>query len=433
MEKKRSMILIVFLILLAMPLTSAGNYGSEEYGCGLFGVGCSATTPPPSGGGSSGRSTPSCTYDWQCTNWFPTECSPSGVQERICANKGTCTGTTGIPTQSQTCEYIHTEPLFDIYLTLSDDYKEICAGNKIKASIMLENYGKIELLDAFMTYWIINENNTLITELKDTRAVTNEKAFEISIELPESAVGGTYRIYAQINYNENKTAVAGESFEVLAKEDCKLYSQIKFNWIYLVYGGIGIFILLLVLILIKVFGKRKKKAEKLKTHKEYKSKIKQNLKKIKSKTFLIILAGFMLIGVLFIGGSSMTGFIVGSANAVNNNWNIFGFVLIIGMLGLLVFSYRKKIVERIEIKRINKYSKDSIKGLIKKKVYTEDGDYIGKVDEVLLGENKIDSVRIKLDKKHKFKVKGILIKYKNVKSFGHIVIVNEAILEKLNI
>ena len=47
---------------------------------------------------------------------------------------------------------------------------------------MLKNYGKIELLDAYMTYWIINENNTLIVELKDTRAVKNTKEFKMHVK-----------------------------------------------------------------------------------------------------------------------------------------------------------------------------------------------------------------------------------------------------------
>jgi len=196
---------------------------------------------------------------------------------------------------------------------------------------------------------------------------------------------------------------------------------------------VGLIFLLIILIIFILIKKRKKKAGKLKTHREYKCKIKRNLKRIKSKTFLIILAGFMLVGVLFIGGNNITGFVVGSASTVSNNWNLFGFVLIVGMLGLLVFVYRKKIIEKIEIKRINKHPKNSLKRLIKKKVYTEQGDSIGKVEEILLGENKIHSLRIKLEKKQKFKVKGIVVKYKDVKNIGHIVIVNEKILEKLNI
>ena len=202
------------------------------------------------------------------------------------------------------------------------------------------------------------------------------------------------------------------------------------------YGVEGIFLVLLVLILIKFFKKfriTRRKTGKTKTHKEYRDKIKQNLKKIRGKTFLMILIGFMLIGVLFIWGNSITGFAVRSASAVSHNWGVFGFILIIGMLGFLIFIYRKRIIEKIEIKRMNKNPKNGIKGLIKKKVYCVEGNYIGKVDEVLLGENKIESLRIRLNKKQKFKIKGIIIKYKNVKSVGHIVIVDNQILEKLNI
>jgi len=50
-----------------------------------------------------------------------------------------------------------------------------------------------------------------------------------------------------------------------------------------------------------------------------------------------------------------------------------------------------------------------------------------------LGENKIDSLKIKINKKYRFKHKGIVINYKNVKSVGQIVIIDGNILEKLNI
>jgi len=429
-------LIFILLILSFLPLVYAVNYGEGAYGCGLYDVGCSVSptpTPPapvsPGGGGGA----PSCTYDWQCTAWFPSICPESGIQERICANKGTCIGTVGMPDQTRTCEYLGPAgPLFDIFLTLSDKYKEICPRNKIKANVNLENYGRIELLDAFMTYWIVDENNTLIVELKDTRAVEKETNFNIEIKIPESTPEGTYRLYAEITYSGNKTAVAGDSFKVMSPEECKLYPWFNFEMLF-IYMGIGIITLLFIIILIILFRRRKSKTKKRKTNKEYKKKIKENLKRIKSKTFLIIITSLILIGVLFIGGKGMTGFVIRNANAVNNNWNIFGFVLIIGMLGLLAFIYKEKIVEKIEIKRRNKHSKNSLKRLIKKKVYITEGDFIGKVDEVILGENKIHSLKIKLDKKRKFKVKGIIVKYKNVESIGHIVIVDKKILEKLNI
>ena len=52
--------------------------------------------------------------------------------------------------------------------------------------------------------------------------------------------------------------------------------------------------------------------------------------------------------------------------------------------------------------------------------------------EAILGENKIDSLKIMLDKHQGFNVRGIIIKYKNVKSVGHVMIVDEAVLESIN-
>lgn len=456
MKKINSLITFVFILLFLTPLVLAGNYGEGIYGSGNYigistpslycgdgicnnGETCSSCSadcgpcPVSPGGGSSGGG--GCTYDWQCTNWFPSICPESGIQERICMNKGTCKGTEGMPNQTQVCKYLGpSEPLFDIYLSLEEKYKKMCSGDKIKANIKLENYAKVELLDAFMTYWIIDGNNKLIAEYRDTRAVEKETSFNIELKIPDSAPEGTYRLYAEITYSGNKTAVAGETFEILSEEECASFHIGDFNWMYLIYAGIGllglVFILVVIWIIKKISKIRKPKGRK---HSEYKKKIKENLKRIKGRHYLLAIFCFVLLSALFISGNKLTGFAVGSASAISNNWNIFGFILIIGAFGLLVFAYRKKIVEEWESRRINKHSKNSIKGLINKKVYLENGDYIGKVNEVLIEENKIDSLRIKLDKKQKSKLKGIIVKYKDVKCVGHIVIINEKVLEKLNI
>jgi sporulation protein YlmC with PRC-barrel domain len=72
-------------------------------------------------------------------------------------------------------------------------------------------------------------------------------------------------------------------------------------------------------------------------------------------------------------------------------------------------------------------------GLINKKVYSDNADYIGKISDVILGKNRIDRLRIEIDKKHKFDKKGVIISYKQVKSVGEIVVINEKVLEKLKI
>jgi len=251
---------------LVLPLLSAGEYGAGTYSSGVYTVGEVSVTTPPSGGGSSGGTT-SCEYDWVCTNWFPEECPESEVQERICVNKGTCTGILEMPNQTQTCTYEGpTEPLFDIFLTIPQTYTKICAGKNIKVYIQLENYGKIELLDAFMTYWILNENNTLIAEIKDTRAVKDKLNFEAEIKIPTQISPGIYRVYSEITYSGNKTAIAGESFEVIEGISCTLEDNTP---LYALILFIGFALSSFVILVIKKI--KKKKSEK----KEILSKIKE--------------------------------------------------------------------------------------------------------------------------------------------------------------
>ncbi len=267
---------LIFLFLLVLPLISAGNYGVLRYSTGVYSVGEVVSTPitPP---GSPGGGGPSCVYDWQCTNWFPAECPESKIQERICANKGTCTGTLGMPKQNRTCIYEDpTEPLFDIFLSIPKQYTEICAGRNLKANIKLENYGKLELLDAFMIYWIINQNNTLIAELKDTRAVKEKINFNAEIKIPELTPQGTYRLYAQITYSNNKTAVAGESFEIIEVLSCKLYYNIP-QYILILFAGFTFFIII-VLIIRKIKKRIKERKETPHKIKEIKSTIKRKMK-----------------------------------------------------------------------------------------------------------------------------------------------------------
>jgi len=101
------------------------------------------------------------------------------------------------------------------------------------------------------------------------------------------------------------------------------------------------------------------------------------------------------------------------------------FVLLIILRKKLALVYKKiaKSLSRMSSK-YEKYSHNSIKGLVNKKVYSERGDYIGRIKDVVLGENKIDSIKIKIDKKHKFKVKGIIIEWKQVVNCGEIMIIN---------
>ena len=95
------------------------------------------------------------------------------------------------------------------------------------------------------------------------------------------------------------------------------------------------------------------------------------------------------------------------------------------LIGLLII-YRKKI--------LSKYFSNKVLDLMDKEVYTDSGDYIGKVEEVIIEKNKIDSLRVKLDdKKTTYKTKGLIIKYSQVKGIKHVIIIKNFELGEIEI
>ncbi len=168
--------------------------------------------------------------------------------------------------------------------------------------------------------------------------------------------------------------------------------------------------------------------------------------KIKTKTFLVILVSLGLISLFFaVKDPNLTGFAINNISLFNYDKTNFSFIFVVGILGLLIFLNINKIGKFIKFTTKNiqkKYSsknKNKIKNLIKKKVYVASGDYIGKIQDVIIGKNKIDKLKIKLDIKSKKKnkveiikkkhVKGIIIKYNQIKNIGQIVIIKRGIIK----
>ncbi len=116
-----------------------------------------------------------CTYDWVCSDWYPEPCPANGIQNRVCVNRGTCSGTLGIPSQERNCTpaiILPADPLFDIFAKIPLIYKWINPGDPVEINVRLINLGNTTTIDVFFKYWIIDENNTLITELQETRAIS---------------------------------------------------------------------------------------------------------------------------------------------------------------------------------------------------------------------------------------------------------------------
>lgn len=132
-----------------------------------------------------------------------------------------------------------------------------------------------------------------------------------------------------------------------------------------------------------------------------------------------------------------------SEKEITDKNNIFIYIIIIFIAGFVIF-YLKRFYKnsfRNISKSINKkYGGEGINGLlnyisslVSRKVYTEDGIYVGDVAEVILGTNRIDSIKIDIkSKNYKFdKMKGCIINIKNIQSFGEIIIADKEVINKL--
>jgi len=133
---------------------------------------------------------------------------------------------------------------------------------------------------------------------------------------------------------------------------------------------------------------------------------------------------------------NILGRVISELSPINNKISLVSLIVLLVIILLILLRKKiiliyKRIIEFLSeiINKNKKYPSSSIKGLINKKVYSNSGHYMGKVKDVILGENKIESLKIKIHKKHKFKSKGVIINYKQVKSVSEVVIVSEKVLE----
>ncbi|MBU1103068.1 MAG: PRC-barrel domain-containing protein, partial [Nanoarchaeota archaeon] len=300
----------------------------------------------------------------------------------------------------------------------------ITENNTLEFNVDLIERGGIEKIDVQIKYSIIDKDNNEIFSQIETKAIQGELNYDKRIE-EVKLENGEYILRVDILYGNLQRAFAEQKFEI-RKEELWTSPAKKFtNKLLIISGSLIILLVLIILILMK---RRKGKKRSV----VYQRKVKHNLRRIRSKSFSVMLVGFIVIGFLAVFRSKFTGFVVGNPIVGNGNWKIIEFVLVIGVLGLFMFLYRSKIKVLFEWARErikSEYPKNSVRGLIKKRVCTGEGEYIGNVEEIILEGNKIYGLKIKLDKR--FNRKGILIKYNCVKGLGQIVITDAKVLEHL--
>lgn len=377
------------------------------------------TTPQRSGGSGSRTTTEECTYLWDCTPWV---ICAEGKQKRICTNTGTCNGTEGKPVEEMVCS----KDLFDITLELKEI--ELSENKTLKFSIDLTEKIGVDKIDVCIKYLIINKEGYEIFRQVETKAVQEVLSYEKEIE-EIKLVDGEYTIKTEIFYGYQQRAFAEQKIKIvngiikIEEPKSNLRKIIEF------FSNYGIILIGIIIGVCSVCCFKKGKH-----HKRFSKKKKSKKKHLIFS--LLVLSIFALFAIIL--GTNITGNI--TKNLSESNWRLILIPLITIFLIVLLIAIRKKLVlvggKIIQffsegVRSSNKYPRNSIKGLINKKVYSDGGNYIGKVVEVVLGENKIDSLKIKLAKKKKIRTKGVIVKYNNVKSVGEIVIVDENILKKL--
>ncbi len=263
------LIFFAFLVILIFAnFSSATTYSSGTYGSGLYGRGTygSGSVVLPSGG---------CIYDWLCSEWYPSPCPSEGIQKRVCVNKGTCGGTAGMPDLNRTCTpgvILPREPLFDIFVNIPLQSKWILKGENIEFDVKLTNVGNKSKIDVAFDYIVLNEENKLITEKKETRAIGEKDEFRINLILPDKLELGKYKVFVQITYDVDKTATAEDSFEIV-KDDYTILLRQAVS--FLPMGIIGIIVLFVLIKLISLMFRKKtkhkyKKERKKRKHEEKK-------------------------------------------------------------------------------------------------------------------------------------------------------------------
>lgn len=125
---------------------------------------------------------------------------------------------------------------------------------------------------------------------------------------------------------------------------------------------------------------------------------------------------------------------INNPNSSNVKVIILGIFIVIFMGFIFLLIYKRYFVKTKKflgwlLNKHEKYLSNSINGLINKEVYLESGHHIGKVNDIIIGETRIERLRIELDKKINFNKKGIIINYRNVKNVGEIIIIDELVFE----
>ena len=365
----------------------------------------STTTSTGGGGGGGGTTIVECTYNWDCTPW--SVCA-DGKQTRECKNIGSCTGIESKPIEEIACS----QALFDILLKLKNI--NLTENNSLVFSYDLIEQIGIEKIDVHVKTSIIDSRNNEIFSRIETKAI--QRNLSIEEEINEIRfVDDVYILRIDILYGNLQRAFAEQKFRVENGQIVEISKETpSINKVALIILIILILAIIIITRTIIVLAKRRKKKDKpgfFKTIKRYSNKI---------ISLIIVLALGSLVIIETLSRPTITIAAIGVSLEDGSNI-IFAILLIIILCSLFIF--RKNLAELVATikEKISLGFSNKVSDLIGKEVYTEAGDYIGEVEEVITIKNKIDSLKIKLSSKEGYK--GVILKYGLVRAVKNVVII----------
>lgn len=161
--------------------------------------------------------------------------------------------------------------LFDAKIDIPSGYKEVKAGDDLKAQITLLNVGPPRKVDVTTTYIIKDKSGNAVYESSETFAVEKQSSFVKAFKVPKNLPAGDYLAIIEVRY-ENSFAVSSELFKVLPKEETIIEKAAKSKaplaLIFILFLGM-VFLMYLLGPKIKLPDKFRLKRQKKIKHKRY--------------------------------------------------------------------------------------------------------------------------------------------------------------------
>ena len=159
---------------------------------------------------------------------------------------------------------------FNLKVEVPTSYDSIEVGKSILFTAKVMNLANQNRVDVTLKYYLLDSGKNIIATKSETVAVETSASFVRELKIPETAKAGTYTLYTQIIYNDNKEAEGENTFRVTRTGDKKII----YTTIIALIVGILVIALLIFLIL-----KSGKIIERIKIQMKIRKIINQKMKK----------------------------------------------------------------------------------------------------------------------------------------------------------